>query len=307
MSLREISALLLMCLVWGFHFVVIKTVVGAVPPMFYAALRLVLVAAIMAPFLRWRAGQMGRIFLGGLCLGVFNYAMMFTGVKLAPASAAAIAIELHVPFATILAIVFLGDRPGWRRFLGIAFAFSGVAIIATGGAASDDPAARVGLGVALVAAAAFSEAMGAVFVKRSTSFTPHQLLAWFSLIGAAGLSVMTLIFETGQWAAFAAADKVLLAGAILYSAIGASIIGHATYYWLLHRLPVSVVAPSVLLTTIFAVLFSVLLLGDPFGARMAFGGLLTLAGVGVVLLRNVKKQPKTVVLAEPAGYTHETN
>lgn len=301
MSLREIGALLLMCLVWGFHFVVIKTVVGEVPPMFYAALRLMLVAALMSPFLRWRRGEMGRIFVGGLCLGVFNYALMFTGIKLAPASAAAIAIELHVPFATILAMIFLGDRPGWRRLLGIAVAFLGVAIIATGDSSSADPEARIGVGVGLVAAAAFSEAIGAVLVKRSTAFNPRQLLAWFTLIGAAGLTIMTSIFEKGQMAAFEAVDKTLFIGAIVYSAVAASIIGHSTYYWLLHRLPVSVVAPSVLLTTIFAVFFSVLLLGDPFGPRMAVGGLMTLAGVGVVLLRNIKKQPNTGVLAEPPG------
>lgn len=120
MSLRETGALLVMCLVWGFHFVVIKTVLGEVPPMFYAALRLAVVAVLLAPFLRWRPGEMGRIFFGGLCLGVFNYALMFTGVKLAPASAAAIAIELHVPFATIMAMIFSATGrggaglPGWR-------------------------------------------------------------------------------------------------------------------------------------------------------------------------------------------------
>lgn len=301
MSLREIGALFMMCLVWGFHFVVIKTVVGEVPPMFYAALRLALVAALMSPFLRWRRGAMRRIFFGGLCLGIFNYALMFTGIKLAPASAAAIAIELHVPFATILAVIFLGDRPGWRRILGIAIAFTGVALIATAGSSSPDPEARIGIGVGLVAGAAFSEAMGAVLVKRSSGFTPHQLLAWFSLVGTIGLSAMTMIFETGQWAAFEATDKKFFFGAIVYSAVAASIIGHSTYYWLLQRLPVSVVAPSVLLTTIIAVFFSVLLLGDPFGPRMAAGGLMTLAGVGFVLLRNVKKQPNTGVLAEPPG------
>ncbi|WP_425409550.1 DMT family transporter [Hyphococcus sp.] len=301
MSLREVGAFLMMCFVWGFHFVVIKTIVGEVPPMFYAAVRMGLVAILMSPFLRWRSGEMPKIFLGGLCLGVFNYALMFSGVKLAPASAAAIALELHVPFATILAVIFLGDRPGWRRILGIAIAFVGVALIATAGETSADPDTRIGLGVGLVAAAAFSEAMGAVTVKRSSGFTPYQLLAWFSVIGTVGLSVMTAIFETGQAAAYEAVDKRLFFGAIIYSAVAASIIGHATYYWLLQRLPVSVVAPSVLLTTIIAVFFSVLLLGDPFGPRMAVGGLMTLAGVGFVLLRNAKKQPNTGVLSEPPG------
>ncbi|WDI30377.1 DMT family transporter [Hyphococcus flavus] len=301
MTLREISALLLMCLVWGFHFVVIKLIVGEVPPMFYAAVRLALVALLLSPFLRWRRGEMARVLFGGLCFGVFNYAFMFSGVKLAPASAAAIAIELHVPFATIMAMIFLGDRPGWRRLVGMALAFTGVAIIATAGPSSPDPETRIGVGVGLVAAAAFTEAIGAVLVKRATAFTPHQLLAWFSLVGVIGLTIMTTIFETGQVEAYKAVDKWLFAGAVLYSAVAASIIGHSTYYWLLHRLPVSVVAPSVLLTTMFAVFFSVALLGDPFGPRMAVGGLLTIAGVGVVLLRNIKKQPHTGVLAEPPG------
>ena len=109
---------------------------------------------------------------------------------------------------------------------------------------------------------------------------------------------MTFIFETGQREAFAASDKTMIVGAIIYSAVGASIFGHTAYYWLLKRLPVSVVAPSMLLTTVLAVFFSVLLLGDPFGPRMIVGGLMTLAGVGVVLLRNAKKQPIQRPVAE---------
>ena len=299
MSAREITVLLAMCAVWGFHFVVIKTAVEALPPMYYAAIRMTLVAAVMAPFLRWRPGQMVIVLSGGLCLGAFNYAFMFTGVNYATASASAIAIELYVPFATILSMIFLGDKLGWRRTVGIALAFAGVAVIALGDTQeSVDPETRMALGVGLVAAGAFSEAVGAVLVKRASAFKPHELLAWFAVVGTVGLWIMTFVFETGQREAFAASDKPMIVGAIIYSAVGASIFGHTAYYWLLKRLPVSVVAPSMLLTTVLAVFFSVLLLGDPFGPRMIVGGLMTLAGVGVVLLRNAKKQPIQRPVAE---------
>ncbi|WP_428407977.1 DMT family transporter [Hyphococcus sp.] len=300
MSVREISILILICLIWGFHFVVIKTAVGVMPPMFYAAIRMVLVAAILAPFLKWRKGEMRFILIGGVCLGALNYALMFTGMTFATASAAAIAIELNVPFSTLLAFMFLGDRPGLPRILGIAFAFAGVAVIAVGGD-SGGGGEHVGLGVGLVAAGAFAEAVGAVIVKRTTSFKPHELLAWFALVGALALSAMSFVFEQGQFDAFQHSNKLFLAGAILYSALGASLLGHTAYYWLLQRLPISVVAPSVLLTTVFAVFFGVILLGDPFGPRMMIGGLMTLAGVGVVLLRNVKKQAKNDALVTPQG------
>ena len=299
MSAREITVLLAMCVVWAFHFVVIKVVVEALPPMYYAAIRMTLVAAVMAPFLRWRPGQMVIVLSGGLCLGAFNYAFMFTGVNYATASASAIAIELYVPFATILSMIFLGDKLGWRRTVGIALAFAGVAVIALGDThESVDPETRMALGIGLVAAGAFSEAVGAILVKRASAFKPHELLAWFAVVGTVGLWIMTFVFETGQREAFAASDKTMIVGAIIYSAVGASIFGHTAYYWLLKRLPVSVVAPSMLLTTVLAVFFSVLLLGDPFGPRMIVGGLMTLAGVGVVLLRNAKKQPIQRPVAE---------
>jgi O-acetylserine/cysteine efflux transporter len=299
-SLRELSLLMLICLVWGFHFVVLKYAVGALPPMFYAAIRMALVALILSPFLAWRKGEMGFVLFGGLCLGAVNYAFMFTGLKYATASAAAVAIELNVPFATILAMMFLGDRPGWRRLLGITLAFAGVAVIALGGDGGGD-GMQIGLGIGLVAAGAFSEAAGAVMVKRTIAFKAHELLAWFALIGTLALSAMSFVFEDGQVSAWASADRTLIMGAILYSALAASLLGHTVYYWLLQRLPISVVAPSVLFTTVIAVFFGVILLGDPFGPRMIIGGLMTLAGVGVVLLRNVKKQAKNDAFVEPQG------
>lgn len=218
---------------------------------------------------------------------------MFSGVKRATASEAAIAMELYVPFATILAIIFLGDRIGWRSGLGVALAFIGVAIIALGDAGETSTSASAGgraLGVGLVAAGAFAEAVGAILIKQTKGFKPLELLAWFSLVGAAGLWIMTAIFESGQGQAFKDSDQLLVIGAILYSAAGASLFGHTAYYWLLQRLPVSLVAPSALLTTVIAVAFGVALLKDPLGPQMIAGGLMVLAGVGVVILRRSSKQ-----------------
>lgn len=290
-----------MCLLWGFHFIVIKVAVAELPPIFYAALRMTLVAVIMAAFLRWRSGHMIRVLAAALCLGAFNYALMFTGLKYATASAAAIAMELYVPFATILAMIFLGDQLGWRRGLGIAIAFAGVAVIALGENGNGGPGAHVGLGVGLVAAGAFTEAVGAIFVKKSDVFRPHELLAWFSLVGAIALWGLTALLESEQEAAFAASDKPLIIGAILYSALAASIFGHTAYYWLIQRLPITLVAPSALLTTLIAVFFGVVLLGDPFGLRFIIGGLMTLAGVGFVLLRSATKPDIKAPVSEPVG------
>ena len=72
---------------------------------------------------------------------------------------------------------------------------------------------------------------------------------------------------------------------VLYTAIGASLIGHAGMYYLLQRYEVTQTAPLTLLAPIWGVVFSVLLLGDTLTERMLIGGVMTLIGVGIVSLR----------------------
>src|SRR3546814_2272947 len=55
---------------------------------------------------------------------------MFHGLKTVDAGTASIAIQLQVPFASLLAAIVFKDKLGWRRALGMAIAFIGVAVIA---------------------------------------------------------------------------------------------------------------------------------------------------------------------------------
>lgn len=288
MPLREILLLVVVCLVWGGHMLVIRVTVADTPPMFYVAIRLTLMILILSPFLRWRTGSMLRVAAAGSFLAGFNYALMFTGFKYATASAGAIAMELSPPFATILSVFFLHEKVGWRRIAGIALAFFGVALIAL------NPTEQgVGVGVGLIALAALSEAAGSVLVKSLKGFRPIELLACFSVVGAVINWSGTALFETGQIASLSE-QPLAVGGAILYSIFLASIFGHTSYYWLLQRRPVSMIAPSLLLTTLFAVLLGVALLGEQLTPIMIAGGLMTIAGVGVILLRSSPKSPATV-------------
>lgn len=291
MSARELIVLLVLCVAWGFHYVVIKTAVVEIPPIFYAAMRMTLVALVLAPFLRWRAGQMNKVLLAAFCFGAVNYALLFSGLKYATASASAIANQLYVPFATILSVVFLKESIGWRRIVGIALAFGGVAVIALS-RDQDVAGARIGIGVGLVAAATFVEANGSILVKKATGFKPWELLAWFGLIGAPCLFALSSAIEQEQMALLAAGDKKIVIGAILYSSLVSSVFGHTAYYWLIQRRPVSEVASSTLLTTFFAVAFSVAILGEPFTLAFIVGGAMTLAGVGIVVLRAPATAPE---------------
>ncbi len=294
MSLREFSVLMMVCSIWGLHFVVMKfTVVEmGVPPLFYAALRVTLLALILLPFLRWHAGQMKAVLMGGLGFGAFNYAFMFPAMQLTTASAAAVTIELYMPFSILLSVLILGERIGPWRITGSVLAFVGVVLIGLG-TPSEAAGQGFALGIALMAFAAMSEAIGAVSVKSVKSVNPIQLLAWFGVVGSVILWPLSLIIEDNQMSAFAPDTRVNFGLALMYSVLLVSLVAHGSYYWLLQRLPIHTVAPSGLMTTVIGVAAGVFILKEAPTAILLFGALITLSGISIILWRNRKKAKVT--------------
>lgn len=294
MSMREFFVLLMICTIWGLHFVVMKvTIGGTTEPLFYAALRMSCVLICVLPFLKWHKGYMGRILVAGLGYGALSYAFMFPALGMTTASAAALTIELYVPFAIILGIIFLGERIGLRRFIGIVLAISGVAIIAM--AKPDETAGpQYLLGIGLMACAAMSEAVGALMVKKVTGIKPLELLAWFAVVGSVVLWPLSLALEDNQLRAFSQQNRIPFLAALIYSTVAVSIMAHGSYYWLLQRLPIYIVSSSGLMTTVVAILSSAIILREPITAPFVIGGLLTLIGVGFILYARKLRAEATV-------------
>lgn len=287
MSLREFLVLLMICTFWGLHFVVMKfTIVDMnIPPLFYAAVRISLLALILMPFLKWHPGQMRAVFIGGLGFGAFNYAFMFPAMNLTTASAGAITIELYMPFSIILSVLILGERIGPWRTLGAALAFAGVVLIGLGAPAEVAGKGFV-LGIIFMACAAMSEAVGAISVKSVKSVNPVQLLAWFGVIGSFVLWPLSLSLEDDQMQAFAPDSRVAFGLALTYSVLLVSLVAHGSYYWLLQRLPIHTVAPSGLMTTLIGVAGGALILGEKLTPILLIGAAITLSGIIIILWRN---------------------
>lgn len=292
MTLKEFLVLLVVCVAWGLHFVVVKVTVGTTaPPLFYAAIRMTIVLVLMLPFLKWHKGIMHFVLAAGLGYGALNYAFMFPAMSMTTAAAAAITIELYVPFSIILSVIFLGERIGIKRVFGITLAILGVMIIALG--KPDETAGPLFLfGILLIVGAAMSEAVGAVLVKKVKGVSPWQLLAWFSVVGSIVLWILSLAFEDNQMQSFAPENRVNFMLALFYSAVITSVIAHASYYWLLQRLPIYIVSTSGLLTTVVAIAAGHILLGEAITTQLLIGAALTLLGIGFILYARAKKTPK---------------
>jgi len=135
----------------------------------------------------------------------------------------------------------------------------------------------------LITAGAAAMAVATIQMRQLRGVSVFVLQAWIALCATPALALLSLLFEYGQWEAMRTATGLELAAPI-YSAIGASLIGHGIVYYLLGRYPVSVTTPLMLLSPVLAVAFGVLLWGDVLTWKLVLGGVLTLAGIAVITL-----------------------
>lgn len=280
MAPPHIALILVITLIWGFNFVAGKAGVNEIPPILFTGLRFLLLSVMLVPFLRIHRGQMWPIFVISMTMGGVHFALFYGGLAAAKdVSTVAIAVQLGVPFSTIMSILFLNEKVYWRRWSGIALSFLGVMVIGF------DPKVFTYIeGLLLVVAAAFVGSIAMIFMRRLNDVPVFQLQAWIALLSWPLLFLFSAIMEQDQLDAIKSASWLGWSG-VLYTAIGASLIGHAGMYYLLQRYEVTQTAPLTLLAPIWGVVFSVLLLGDTLTERMLIGGVMTLIGVGIVSLR----------------------
>lgn len=274
-------AVLMGCnIVWALNVVVSKIAVGqlGVPPLFYTVLRSGLVLLVLFPLLRPLPQQLGRVLLIGFAISGGSFALLFAGLQTASPSAAGIVNLSAAPLAVLFAILFLGEKVGWRRGLGMALTLGGVLL------AMGSPSAAGSLtGLALVFGAAVVGSLGSVFVK-TISLDAVRLQAWAAVVSLAVLVPATLLFESGQGAAVAAAPWPVAACA-LFAGLVVSVGAHSAYFRILQRYDANLVVPLTLLTPLLTIAFGAWLTGDELGWPLLAGGALAVAGVAVIVVR----------------------
>jgi len=277
---RDLALLLGVNVVWGLNLVVSRYGLQELPPVLFTALRFGLFGLILVPMLRIRRGQMSALVVAAVLSGGLNFALMIVGLALAEnVSSVAIASQLGVPFTTLLSIALLGEVVHWRRWTGIVLSFAGVVVMGF-----DPHVTDRWLSLALVIASQFVGALGVITVKRLRDFRPLELQAWFAWINLPLLIGLTLALERPGWDTITGAGMATW-GAVAFTALGASLFGHTGFYYLVQRYPITSVAPVTVLSPVFSVVFSVLLLGDVLTPKILAGGACTLAGVLIITLR----------------------
>lgn len=294
---RDLVLALLVILVWGVNFAVIKVGLVGVPPLLLGALRFMLAA--FPALLFFKAPRVPlRLYLAfGLTMSVGQFAFLFSAIHVGmPSGLASLVLQSQSFFTLVLTALWLRERWQGNQLAGLLLAAGGLVLIGSAHGASMPL-----LGFLLTVAAAAMWACGNIVSRAVGRHGPMNQLAfvvWASLVPPLPLLALSWWIE-GPAAISAALQGFGLASfaSVAYLAWAATLFGYGVWTFLLSRYPINRVAPFTLLVPLVGLTTGWLAFGETLQAVHFIGGALLMVGLlvnlfGAPLLARLRLQWK---------------
>jgi drug/metabolite transporter (DMT)-like permease len=293
-------AWVLVCLIWGTTYLGIRVTLETMPPLLMSGLRWTVAGALLAGYLVLRgerlpdrSGWASAVLLGFLLLGIGNGAVAWAEQWVPSGLTAVIVASSPFWMAGIESLRSDGEQLTRRLVIGFAIGFSGIVLLVWPDLTLDGAHGRGFIaGFLALQFACLGWSIGSSYSRRHARDT-NVLSATAAQMIAGGVMMLIAATIHGEWRLlhFAPRSTVALAYLTTVGAIG----GFASYTYALRHLPVSFVSLYAYINPIIAVTLGVLLLGEPFNARMTVAAALVLLGVAIVKGRsrvaNEKREP----------------
>lgn len=273
---------LLVVVVWGLNFVVIKVGLHNMPPLMLAGLRFVLVAFPALLFVARPKVPLSLLLGYGLTISFGQFAFLFCAIKFGmPAGLASLVLQAQAFFTIILGAGVFGERLQGKQLAGIALAVFGVLVLIEASLTGQHIPM---IGFVLTLAAAFSWACGNIFNKKIMSHVSRppvmSLVVWSALIPIVPFMVASLVFDGPalMLQSLVSIDLPTILS-LAYLAFVATIVGYGIWGSLLGRYETWRVAPLSLLVPVVGMASAALLLGESLSVLQLGGAVLIMAGL----------------------------
>jgi len=267
------AALLVVALIWGSTFVMVKQAIEAYPVFPFLAIRfgiggLALAVLCVATRARvtWHTVRSGGL-LGLLLFG--GYAFQTVGLQWTSASKAGFITGLSVAMVPILAAILVRTAPSRAAIIGVALAAFGLGLLTL------ENSMAVNVGDLIVLGCAVCFALHVVGVSAFTLASPPISLAMVQIIVVAILSALVGLAHPTAWPIPAPSTWMAAVFTGILATAGAIGIQTAAQR---HTTPTHA---ALILTAepVFAAVFGVLLAGESLGPRATAGGIIILQGM----------------------------
>jgi len=292
-----ISISLLMA-IWAINFLVVKVGLRHLPALTFASFRIVAAGFFMlaiAPLCRrlpmfssenrgsrpstyslndyWIFAYLG---LFGVSINQFCFTI---GLRYTSVTHSSIIVGMAPIYTLTLAVLLRLERLTWRKAVGMAIAFTGVAILASSTGMSQHSPTLLGDAVTMCGSLGFS--MYVVLGKRvAAKYDPLTMTTWNFIFGA--LIVLPIALQQAVSIHFLQTWRFIPWQAwacLAFTGLFSSVLAYLFYFWLLRYLEASQLASFSYLLPVSASALSILFLGERGSYLELLGGALALAGV----------------------------
>lgn len=276
MAPRDLLLALVVIVVWGMNFVVIKTGLQGMPPMLLGALRFMLVVFPAVLFIKRPDVPLRWLLAYGLTISLGQFAFLFYAMSVGmPAGLASVVLQSQAMFTLFFAVLFLGERMRGFNLIGLLVAAGGLALI---GMQVDRVMTLAGFLLTLCAASMW--AMGNIVTRKIGKVNLVGLVVWGSMVPPLPFLALSWWLEgpvvMREALVNISLDTVLV---LCYLAFAATLLGYSLWGRLLSRYPASQVAPFSLLVPVIGLTSAAMLAGERVGPVQLTGALLVMLGI----------------------------
>lgn len=272
--------ILILCLIWGFNFVVMKSANGAFPPVLFAAFRFFVGAAVLfgvAYFkkipLPSKRNLKWYILCGILQTTYFNLAIQISLNYISAGLVSVLTYSMPLFFCILAHFFIPGERLTLRKITGIIIGIIGL-FFALNITHLDGSLWTL----ILALSSAISWAVSNLIIKQKLQNCDKiQFTAWQMAIGAGALFLYSFCFENGQshW-------SIVSIGYILFSGIIASALAFVLWSYILTKIQASKASISLLMVPLVGIISSYLFLKESLKVSTIIGVLFVLLGIWIV-------------------------
>ncbi len=307
------AAMISVYIVWGSTYLAIRFAIQTIPPFLMAGLRFLLAGGLLYAWrrlqgdprptrLEWRSAAI----VGGFLLVGGNGGVVWAEQRVASGIAALLVGSS--PLWMVLIDLLRPRKDGsrirlsWMAVVGVLVGFAGIALLA-------GPSQITGLhgdidlvGMAVLTLAAFLWAIGSLY-SRSAPLPSSPLMGTGLEMLCGGLGLMILGTFTGEWSqlhVMAISTQSLLG--LGYLVIFGSLVGFASYTWLLRAAPTTLVSTYAYVNPLVAIFMGNLLAKEPLTPRVLLSAAIIIGAVALITLsRPASKQAQNEQLATATG------
>jgi len=263
LSPRQWLILILLTVIWGLNWPVMKIGVTGFPPLTFRMICLGLGTPVLGLALLWMKVPLRierKYWPELLVLAVFNmfiwHGLIIIAVQSLSSGRAAILGYTMPMFSAVIGAVFFGNRLQARAWGGVAAAALGVVLLLWH-ELTNLTGKPVGVLLALMAASTW--ALGTQLLRRTRMPVPTLAISfWMTLMTSVVMTTLAVLFERDQWQAPSEATWMSIA----FNAVLVFGFAHAAWFYLARSLPPVASTLSVMLIPVLGVFSGALWLGE---------------------------------------------